>query len=80
MSKVTITVGTIQIFYGGPQANTNIPATAHLDLVPKVSPNGDVIWNCGYKAPIVGADPASGPSTPGTTNVTAKYLPQNCRA
>ena len=77
-SKVQITVGTIQIFYGGAQANANIPATAELDLVPKLSPNGDVIWNCGYKA-VVGADPASGAATASATNVLPKYLPQNCR-
>jgi type IV pilus assembly protein PilA len=79
VSAVTITTGTIHIIYGGVQANANIPVTAFLDLTPKVSLNGDVIWNCGYKVPIVGVDPPSGASTPGATTVTAKYLPQSCR-
>jgi type IV pilus assembly protein PilA len=82
VSGVTILNGTIHIIYGGPQANNNIPVTAVLDLVPKLSTNGDVIWNCGYKAPIVGIDPPAPatPATPSATSVQPKYLPQNCRA
>src|ERR1043166_5977779 len=46
VTGVMISTGTIQITYGG-QANTNINGKI-LGLQPKVSPHGDVIWNCGY--------------------------------
>ena len=77
VQSVHVNAGTIQITYGGVQANTNISGK-ELDLRPTVSTNNDVIWNCGYKA-TVGTDPASGAATANATNVTAKYLPQNCR-
>src|SRR6202008_2360443 len=76
VSGVTIATGTIQITYSSaaPQiANTNLNGLI-LGIRPTVSPNGDVIWNCGYKAAI-GADPASGASAAPGTTVTAKYLP-----
>jgi type IV pilus assembly protein PilA len=73
---VVISTGTIQITYGV-QANTNINGKV-LGLRPKVSPNGDVIWNCGYKTE-VGSDPTQAAGTNGT-NVTAKYLPASCRS
>ena len=81
VSGVVISTGTIQITYSSaaPQiANSNLNGL-RLDIRPTVSPNGDVIWNCGYKATI-GADPASGGATAGATTVLAKYLPQACRA
>ncbi len=76
VTSVNVAVGTIQIKYGD-QANQNINGQ-ELDLVPKTSPNGDVIWNCG-KHTIVGSDPTSGAATADATTVTSKYLPQNCR-
>jgi len=77
VTGVALSTGTIQITYGGIQANTNINGKI-LGLRPTVSPNGDVIWNCGYKA-VVGSDPTG--STAGTngTNLTPKYLPAACR-
>jgi type IV pilus assembly protein PilA len=81
VTQVLIEDGTIHITYGG-QANQNI-AGSILSLVPKVSANDDVVWLCGYNtgtnmspAPL---DPISGQSAAGTTDVTAKYLPQSCR-
>jgi len=77
VDKVEIQKGTIQITYGG-QANANINGK-RLDLRPTVSPNGDVIWNCGYKTE-VGSDPPSGDAaTANGTNITGKYLPASCR-
>ena len=76
VTSVAVDVGTIQIMYGD-QANANIVGK-ELDLVPKVSPNGDVIWNCGYHT-IVGTDPTGSTATASATSVTSKYLPQNCR-
>jgi len=76
VTSVNVTTGTIQIFYGD-QANQNVTGQ-ELDLQPKVSGNGDVIWNCGYHT-VVGSPPISGDSNANATTVTAKYLPQNCR-
>ena len=77
VSDVSITGGSIVITYGGAQANTNI-STKKLVLEPRTSNNGDVIWNCGYKAAVGNASPAAGAAS-STTNVTAKYLPAACR-
>jgi len=81
VSDVSISTGTILITYGGVQANTNINGSK-LALRPTTSNNGDVIWNCGYKAS-VGADPtsggASGTATANGTSIMAKYLPASCR-
>ena len=79
VTDVSINVGTIEITYGN-QANADALAAGQnvLALRPTVSPNGDIIWNCGYKAE-EGADPASGGSTANATDVVEKYLPSSCR-
>ena len=81
VSDVSIVTGTIQITYAGTQANSNLSASGKnlLTLRPTTSPNGDVIWNCGYKA-TVGSDPSSGAANTTATTVTAKYLPASCRS
>jgi type IV pilus assembly protein PilA len=80
VGSITVLTGTVKVVYGtgaaAAQANTNI-AGKELDLRPTVSANGDVIWNCGYKA-TVGTDPATAASAAVNT-VLPKYLPQNCR-
>jgi type IV pilus assembly protein PilA len=78
VTDITVLTGTIQITYGS-QANANL-ATQKLDMRPRLSPNGDVVWVCGtHVAPAgLGADPTV-PSTADATTVTNKYLPQNCR-
>jgi type IV pilus assembly protein PilA len=75
VTGVTVNNGTITIVYGGVNANSNIN-NAKLALQPSTSANGDVIWNCGYKAVVGSSTP-----TPGTndTSITAKYLPSTCR-
>jgi type IV pilus assembly protein PilA len=81
VSGVAIVTGTIQITYSNVApniANANLNGLI-LGLRPTTSLNGDVIWNCGYKASI-GADPASGAAGANGTTVTAKYLPSTCRA
>ena len=75
VSGVLISTGTINITYGGVNANTNINGKI-LSLVPTTSNNGDVIWNCGYKATVGNTSPTAGGNS---TNVTAKYLPASCR-
>ena len=77
-SAVSVSTGTISITYSGTQANANITGKK-LALTPKISSNGDVIWNCGYKT-VVGSNPTSGAAGSVTTDVPAKYLPQNCRS
>jgi type IV pilus assembly protein PilA len=77
VSAVSVSTGTIAINYSGTQANANINGKI-LALTPKISPNGDVIWNCGYKA-VVGSDPTGSTAGSVTTTVLPKYLPQNCR-
>ena len=86
VSGILVSNGTIQITFSSTapfQANANIGGK-RLDLRPTIgglaaaTSNGDVVWTCGTKA-IVGVDPASGAATADGTNVTAKYLPSNCR-
>ena len=82
VSDVSISTGTIAITFGGVQANTNLKASGAntLTLRPTTSANGDVIWNCGYKA-TVGSDPGSGgANSTVTTTVAPKYLPASCRS
>jgi type IV pilus assembly protein PilA len=78
VADITVATGTIVITYGL-QANANLTALPLLDLRPRLSANGDVVWVCGtHAAPAGVVDPAV-PSTADATNVTNKYLPQNCR-
>jgi type IV pilus assembly protein PilA len=87
VGDVSINNGTIDITFGpsgtgnapGAQANSNI-SNKHLSLTPTTSANGDVIWNCGYKAPAGSASPAAGSVASTGTTVLAKYLPASCRA
>ena len=75
VSAVDVATGTITITYGGTNANTNINGKK-LSLQPTTSPNGDVIWNCGYKAIVGSANPAAGANG---TDAKPKYLPSTCR-
>ena len=76
VADVSINTGTIRITYGK-QANANINNKV-LGLRPTISPNGDVIWNCGLKDP-EGSDPTGGAAAAHGTTVEAKYLPASCR-
>ncbi|MEJ0038803.1 MAG: pilin [Gammaproteobacteria bacterium] len=75
VSDVLISNGTINITFGGINANTNINGKK-LSLVPTTSDNGDVIWNCGYKASVGNTSITAGTNA---TDITAKYLPASCR-
>ena len=91
VNNVDVANGTITITYGnatttgpGGQANANILGMT-LGLQPVLSPNNDVVWACGQKAPPTGtSQPTSGTASPaatgGGTTVLPKYLPQSCRA
>jgi len=80
VTQVNVATGTITLKYGN-QANANIAGAANeLDLRPRISTNGDVIWVCGrHAAPAGATDPAT-PSTADATSILDKYLPANCRA
>jgi len=78
VSDVSVNVGSIVIDYGGPQGNTNI-VNKTLVLEPRTSPNGDVIWNCGFKSPAGAASPTAG-AAGSTSTILPKYLPNACRA
>lgn len=69
--------GTIVIRYSG----TGGRALAHkqLTLRPTVSPQGDVIWSCGYTRGVEGRDPPTGAASEHATNIEPKYLPSSCR-
>ena len=76
VSGVMINTGSIVITYGV-TANTNINGKT-LVLEPRTSPNGDVIWNCGFKAPQGSPSPSAGQAG-SASSITAKYLPNACR-
>ncbi len=78
VTGVAISTGTINITYGY-QANNNINGSI-LSLRPRTSPNGDVIWVCGYAAAPTGATDPTTASSASATTVTAKYLPKTCRS
>jgi type IV pilus assembly protein PilA len=77
VSGVAVNTGSIVITYGV-TANTNI-LTKTLILQPTTSPNGDVIWNCGFKGVQGTPSPAAG-VTAASSTITPKYLPNACRA
>ena len=76
VSGVAINTGSIVITYGV-TANANINGDT-LVLQPTTSPNGDVIWNCGFKAVQGSASPAAGRAGSAST-IEPKYLPNACR-
>jgi type IV pilus assembly protein PilA len=77
VTSVEVNTGTIAITYGV-QANANINGDI-LALRPTTSPNGDVIWNCGYRAE-AGSNPSTSTASANGTNIEAKYLPATCRS
>ena len=77
VSDVSVNTGSIRITYGGVQANANINGKT-LILEPRTSANGDVIWNCGFKAPVGSTLTATG-SAGSASTITPKYLPNACR-
>jgi type IV pilus assembly protein PilA len=78
VTSVGVANGSITINYGGAQGNSNIVGKT-LVLEPRTSPNGDVIWNCGFKSP-VGTQGSPVGATGGSSNIAPKYLPNACRS
>jgi type IV pilus assembly protein PilA len=77
VTSVGVTTGSITINYGGTQGNANIVGKT-LVLEPRTSPNGDVIWNCGFKS-AVGSALASQGAAGSSSTIEPKYLPNACR-
>ena len=68
--------GTVVIRYSQ-RAGTQIGGH-QLTVRPTITPEGNVVWGCGY-TPDPGADPPTGAAWPHATNIAPKYLPQACR-
>jgi type IV pilus assembly protein PilA len=75
VTEVAVNAGGIQITYGG-TANSAINGKT-LGLRPGLSVNQDVSWQCGAKALPAGVTLVA--TSVAATDVTAKYLPSNCR-
>ena len=76
LSSIEVIDGVVVLEYGG-QANDKISG-ARLLLVPGLSPNGDVLWVCGYAAAPEGVEMAIKDYAQ-YTGVEQKYLPSTCR-
>ena len=79
VSQLTITNGSIDIKYGGAQANKVIVGK-DIGLQPGVSANGDTIWKCALAADPSGWLNNTTSATDVSTTVLGKYLPSSCRS
>ena len=82
VDNINVGNGTITITYGNDANESLVSSGEVLTLQPKISPNNDVIWLCGYYtgADVAGmTEPDSGDSDAGATTVLPKYLPSSCR-
>ena len=71
--------GTVIIKYGN-QASRVITVWNELDVRPRLSQHGDVIWICGKQTtPADVTDPAV-PSMVDNTSIPLQYLPSSCRS
>ena len=68
--------GTVVIRYSS--AANPLIARHQLTLRPTLSPEGNVVWSCGY-TPEAGSDPSTGGAAPHATDIAPKYLPTVCR-
>jgi type IV pilus assembly protein PilA len=76
VTYVAVNHGTVVIRYS--QTAGNPLAHQRLTLRPTVTPEGDVVWGCGF-TPSPGMDPKTGASTEMPTSVLRKHLPKLCR-
>ena len=82
VSQVLVTNGVIQVTYGGPEVNAQITGQT-LEIVPYISVDRSVMWDCGGAPPPTGNNglmpgaAAGGGTLAGATFV--KYLPSACR-
>jgi type IV pilus assembly protein PilA len=79
VTGIAVNEGTIVITYGN-QANGAI-LNQTLSLKPLLSPNSDVVWQCGTNAVAASvATEASGSASGAVaTTIAGKYRPSNCR-
>ena len=69
-TSVTVESGAVVIVYGGQAAR--VLHGHRLTLRPTVTPEGDIVWTCGFN------DPKAGAAAP-ATDIPPKYLPKGCR-
>jgi type IV pilus assembly protein PilA len=76
---IDVSNGTVIIKYGN-SVNKAITVMNELDLRPRLSANGEVVWICGgAPMPPNLMDPAV-PSTADNTSIPAQYLPGSCHS
>jgi type IV pilus assembly protein PilA len=73
---VAVNRGTVVIRFS--QSAGRQLARHQVTLRPTVSPEGDVLWGCGY-TPSPGNDPKTGAASELPTDVHPKYMPSSCR-
>jgi len=78
VASVDVANGTITVLYGN-EANAKIQVSGEdqLDLVPYLTPDESVTWQCGY-APAPSSDPMASGASNGS-NLEPRYLPAACR-
>jgi type IV pilus assembly protein PilA len=76
---VDVSNGTVIIKYGN-QASQIIRVWNELDLRPRLSLNGDVIWVCGTAPTPANVTDPPVPSTPDNTSLSPQYLPGSCHS
>lgn len=76
---IDVSNGTVIIKYGN-SVNRAITVMNELDLRPRLSPNGDVVWICGGSAMPTGLTDPAVPSTADNTSIPAQYLPSSCHS
>ena len=77
VDNIEVDFGGITVTYGN-EANAKI-ATQVVTLIPGVSANEDVIWQCGNADPPSGWVAATSATATGGTMIANKYLPAPCR-
>jgi type IV pilus assembly protein PilA len=82
VSGITVTDGEILITFGNDANAALRPGGTGLTLRlrPAVSPNSDILWQCGDRALTTTASFASSGNTANGGTLTGKYRPSNCRA
>lgn len=71
--------GTVIIKYGN-QASRVITVWNELDLRPRLTQSGNVIWICGKQAAPTNVTDPEVPSTIDNTSIPLQYLPSSCKS
>jgi type IV pilus assembly protein PilA len=77
--SIDVSYGTVIIKYGN-EVNKTITVWNELDLRPRLSPNGEVVWVCGTAPTAASVTDPDVPSTTDNTSIPPQYLPSSCRS